>query len=167
MTAKPLKPSRLFIGLLLSLLLAGCQTPPAPQKGLSAEQVAVLRQQGFALGEEGWELGLSSKVLFGNNLDNIDPASRGEVERIGRVLLGVGIDRLRLEGHTDSYGDAGYNQQLSVRRAQSVAQVLAGIGMPRENLEVIGRGMQRPVADNSSPAGRMENRRVSIIVPAE
>ncbi|WP_275630148.1 OmpA family protein [Pseudomonas sp. 273] len=167
MIAKPLKPSRLFIGLLLSLLLAGCQTPPAPQKGLSAEQVAVLRQQGFALGEEGWELGLSSKVLFGNNLDNIDPPSRGEVERIGRVLLGVGIDKLRLEGHTDSYGDAGYNQQLSVRRAQSVAQVLAGIGMPRENLEVIGRGMQRPVADNSSPAGRMENRRVSIIVPAE
>lgn len=167
MIANPLKPSRLLIGLLLCLLLAGCQTPPAPHKGLSAEQIAVLRQQGFQLGDEGWELGLSSKVLFGNNVDSINPASRSEVERIGHALLAVGIDRLRLEGHTDSYGDAGYNQQLSVRRAQSVAQVLAAIGMPRDNLEVIGRGMQRPVADNSSAAGRMENRRVSIIVPAE
>ncbi|WP_244507219.1 OmpA family protein [Pseudomonas panipatensis] len=158
-------PLWMLVGLMFSLLLAGCQTA-APQKGLSAAQIQVLKQNGFHLNDEGWELGLSGKVLFGNNADSINAGSRGDIERIGRELLASGIDKLRLEGHTDSYGDADYNRQLSLRRAQAVAQVLRGVGLREENLQVIGRGMEQPVADNKTAAGRQENRRVSIIVPA-
>src|SRR6185369_6609540 len=112
-------------------------------------------QQGFVLGDDGWELGISSKVLFDNDVDTLNTASAPRIERIGRALLGAGIDKLRLEGHTDSYGDAIYNQELSVRRANSVARVLIGIGMSPENVAVRGLGMTRPVADNSTAAGRM------------
>jgi outer membrane protein OmpA-like peptidoglycan-associated protein len=151
---------------LLILTLYGCQAA-SPKTGLQPEQIAVLQQQGFVLGDDGWELGISSKVLFDNDVDTLTTASTPRIERIGRALLGAGIDKLRLEGHTDSYGDAVYNQELSVRRANSVAQVLIGIGMNPKNVAVRGLGMTRPVADNSTATGRMENRRVAIIVSAE
>jgi outer membrane protein OmpA-like peptidoglycan-associated protein len=154
----------LFVALVLLILtLYGCQAP-SPKAGLQPGQIAVLQQQGFVLGDDGWELGISSKVLFDNDVDTLTTAS---TPRIGRALLSAGIDKLRLEGHTDSYGDAVYNQELSVRRANSVARVLIGIGMSPENVAVRGLGMTRPVADNSTAAGRMENRRVAIIVSAE
>ncbi len=85
------------------------QTKP-PQTGLSAEQIAVLQEQGFELRDEGWEFGMSSKVLFGNNLDRLNPDSRNTLTKIARALLAVDIDKVRLEGHTDNYGDEGYNQ---------------------------------------------------------
>lgn len=168
--------SRCALVLMSIVALAGCQTPPPPEpapvavaarKGLSPEQIAVLKQQGFQLKDEGWELNMSSKVLFGNDSDTVAPASRGDIEKIGRALLGVGIDKLRLEGHTDSVGSADYNQRLSVARAQSVAQVFVGVGMPPANLDARGLGMSMPVADNRTAAGRQENRRVVIIVAVE
>ncbi len=134
---------------------------------LSAEQIAVLQEQGFELRDEGWEFGMSSKVLFGNNLDRLNPDSRNTLTKIARALLAVDIDKVRLEGHTDNYGDEGYNQKLSERRAESVAAVFREAGMPAANIEVRGLGMSKPVADNKTRAGRSENRRVAIIVPAE
>ena len=140
---------------------------PPPQTGLSAEQIAVLQEQGFELRDEGWEFGMSSKVLFGNNLDRLNPDSRNTLTKIAHALLAVDIDKVRLEGHTDNYGDEGYNQKLSERRAESVAAVFREAGMPAANIEVRGLGMSKPVADNKTRAGRSENRRVAIIVPAE
>lgn len=160
------RPGLLAALALLMLTLCGCQAA-SPKKGLQPEQIAVLQQQGFILGDDGWELGISSKVLFDNDVDTLAADSAPQIERIGRALLGAGIDKVRLEGHTDSYGDAAYNQELSVRRANSVARVLIGVGMNAENVAVRGLGMTRPVADNGTAAGRMENRRVSIIVSAE
>ncbi|MNT91220.1 putative lipoprotein YiaD precursor [compost metagenome] len=58
----------------------------------------------------------------------------------------------------------GYNQQLSERRAQSVARTLISIGMTAQNIQTRGLGSTQPVADNRSSAGRTENRRVSIVV---
>lgn len=158
-------PNRLLTLVLLAVALVACQTQPS--SGLTAEQIAVLKREGFRLTDDGWEFGLSSKVLFGNNKDEIFPESRATIERLGRTLHEVGLDQLRLEGHTDPYGDPEYNRQLSVRRAQAVADVLVGVGMRAEHLEVRGLGMSKPVADNSTAAGRMENRRVAIIVPVE
>ncbi|WP_328821879.1 OmpA family protein [Zestomonas carbonaria] len=158
-------PNRLLALVLLTLALAACQTQP--QTGLTPEQIAVLKREGFQPTDDGWEFGLSSKVLFGNNLDAINHDSRANLERIGRVLREAGLDRLRLEGHTDSYGEPDYNRELSVRRANAVAEVLISAGMRPENLEIRGLGMSKPVADNNTPDGRMENRRVAIIVPVE
>ena len=149
--------------LLLALLaLTGCQS--TPPKGLTAEQIAVLKREGFAPTDEGWAFDLSGKVLFGSDLDGLNGQSQAIVERIGKALLGVGIQGVRVDGHADASGRAAYNQQLSERRAQSVASTLIGIGMPAQNIQTRGLGSTQPVADNRISAGRTENRRVSIVV---
>lgn len=152
----------LFVAL---LALTGCQT--APQKGLTPEQIAVLKQQGFELTDEGWAFGLSGKVLFGSDLEALNQQSQDIVERIGKALLSVGIQRVRVDGHTDNSGKDAYNDQLSLSRATNVANVLARVGMVRENIEVRGLGSREPVASNNTAEGRTENRRVSIVVIAD
>lgn len=158
---------RLFSTLLLTAMLAltGCQT--APQKGLTPAQVAVLKQQGFELTDDGWEFGLSGKVLFGSDVETLNQQSTEIVERIGKALLGVGIERVRVDGHTDASGKETYNQQLSLRRAKSVGKVLTSVGMKEENIQLQGLGSREPVASNDTAAGRTENRRVSIVVSAD
>ncbi len=156
----------LLITLFVALLaLTGCQT--APPKGLTPAQVAVLKQQGFELTDEGWAFGLSGKVLFGSDVETLNPPSTQIVERIGKALVGVGIDRVRVDGHTDASGKETYNEQLSLRRAQSVGKVLTGVGMKEQNIQLRGLGSSEPVAPNTTVAGRTENRRVSIVVIAD
>jgi outer membrane protein OmpA-like peptidoglycan-associated protein len=156
----------MFFTLLVALLaLGGCHTPPP--NGLTAAQVAVLKQQGFELTDEGWAFGLSGKVLFGSDVEALNQPSTDIVQRIGKALLGVGIERVRIDGHTDTSGKETYNEQLSQRRAKSVATVLTGVGMKEENIQLRGLGSSQPVASNDTAAGRTENRRVSIVVIAD
>ncbi|MFC6335626.1 OmpA family protein [Pseudomonas sp. CCM 7891] len=152
----------MFMGL---LALSGCQTL-AP-KGLTPAQIVVLKQQGFELTDEGWAFGLSGKVLFGSDVESLNKPSTEIVERIGKALLGVGIERVRVDGHTDASGKETYNQQLSLRRARSVSKVLTRTGMKEENIQLRGLGSSEPVAPNTTKAGRTENRRVSIVVIAD
>jgi len=91
------------------LLLAACQTKPA---GLTAEQIAVLQKNGFTQTAAGWELGLDAKVLFGNNQATLSPESEKTVEKLASDLLHVGLMKVNLDGHTDNYGDVGYNNDL-------------------------------------------------------
>jgi outer membrane protein OmpA-like peptidoglycan-associated protein len=158
---------RLFtITLFLALLaLTGCQT--APQKGLTPAQIAVLKQQGFEMTDDGWAYGLSGKVLFGSDVESLNPASTEIVERIGKALLSVEIERVRIDGHTDASGKESYNEQLSLRRAKSVGKVLATVGIKEENIQLRGLGSSKPVASNDTTVGRTENRRVSIVVSAD
>lgn len=148
-------------------LLAACQTPPAPapQTGLLQHQKQVLRDQGFQETDEGWELQMPGRLLFDVNSDVLNAPLRANVERVGRALHGVGIDQLRVEGHTDDQGAKIYNEELSLRRAHAVAQVLIDTGMAPGRVEVQGFGFNRPVVQNASQAERQENRRVAIVVP--
>ena len=154
----------LFVSLLVAFLaLSGCQTPP---KGLTPAQVAVLKQQGFELTDEGWAFGLSGKVLFGSDVETLNKPSTDIVERIGQALVGAGIERVRVDGHTDASGKEPYNVALSLRRAKSVGKVLTRVGM-KEEIQLRGLGSSEPVAPNTTTAGRTENRRVSIVVIAD
>jgi OmpA-OmpF porin, OOP family len=68
------------------------------------------------------------------------------------------------EGHTDSQGDDAYNQELSERRAGAVRQYLIETyGIAADRLEAEGFGESRPVADNETPEGRQQNRRVELV----
>ncbi len=67
-------------------------------------------------------------------------------------------------GHTDNTGTAAYNQDLSQRRASSVASVLRDSGVPGARIAAYGRGEDQPVASNLTPEGRAQNRRVEIII---
>jgi OOP family OmpA-OmpF porin len=80
-----------------------------------------------------------------------------------QVAASKGDETLEIVGHTDSTGPAEYNQGLSERRAQSVADYLAGKGIPMSKMTVKGMGESSPVADNGTRDGRSQNRRVEIL----
>ena len=67
-----------------------------------------------------------------------------------------------IEGHTDSVGTDAYNQVLSERRADAVRQYLVLQGIEASRIATRGYGESQPIADNSTPRGRAENRRVEI-----
>jgi outer membrane protein OmpA-like peptidoglycan-associated protein len=69
---------------------------------------------------------------------------------------------VEVAGHTDSTGSDAYNQSLSERRATSVSSYLSSQGVINQRVITLGIGEARPVADNSSAAGRQANRRVEI-----
>jgi outer membrane protein OmpA-like peptidoglycan-associated protein len=82
-----------------------------------------------------------------------------------RPLLRQNVAHMNVIGHTDSTGPDAYNQKLSERRAQAVADYFASEGqVPRETLRVSGMGESEPIADNSTEVGRGQNRRVVIEV---
>ena len=80
---------------------------------------------------------------------------------------GVAPNTITITGHTDSIGSDAYNQTLSERRANSVAEFLASQGLNRAKMQVSGRGESQPVASNKTKAGRAQNRRVDINVSGQ
>ena len=69
-----------------------------------------------------------------------------------------------VEGHTDSDGDARYNESLSQRRAETVRDYLIARGVEADRLTALGYGESRPIADNSTATGKAQNRRVVLRV---
>ena len=69
-------------------------------------------------------------------------------------------------GHTDSDGAAEYNEGLSARRAQTVHDYLAANGIAENRMTVRGYGESQPIADNSTSAGKAQNRRVVLRITA-
>ncbi|MCU7375427.1 OmpA family protein [Paucibacter sp. O1-1] len=158
--------------LLFGLALQACQHPGPSVPGAAApsiwnaQQTQVFRELGFVAQGDSWELSLAASLLFEFNSEQLNLQQRANLQRIARALSEVGIDGLRIEGHSDNVGEADYNQRLSQRRAAVVAQVLAGAGMKSERLVVRGFGKDKPIADNASESGRAQNRRVALIAPS-
>lgn len=74
--------------------------------------------------------------------------------------------RVMIEGHTDSTGTEGYNQELSQRRANSVISYLLSRGIARSRLTATGYGESMPIATNETKDGRQKNRRVKTLLVA-
>jgi len=152
----------LLILIILSLLSA-CQNTGS-SNGLSRAQRDLLLQEQFFPTDEGWELGLSNRILFATDEASIRQESRSRLVRIGQLLQSIGSLPLRLDGHTDATGSDAYNEQLSLRRAQAVADILIETGLRKDLLQVRGLGKRLPLLDNKTRQGRAENRRVAIVV---
>jgi outer membrane protein OmpA-like peptidoglycan-associated protein len=159
----------LLTALLAAAVLAACQTPPAPPAAPTNQQTRVdkLTQLGFVPQPDGWELSLGVKLLFDTDIDTLTPQGSASLRAMARTLHEVGIDRVRVEGHTDNVGDARYNHKLSLRRAESVAAQLVQAGLDPQSIQRVGLGFGKPVADNGTPDGRAQNRRVVITVRAD
>lgn len=144
--------------LMAAALLTGCQ---APQGKFTPEQVAAMKSYGFG----DWSLGLSDSILFDKNDYRLRPDSRQQIITMASRLAATGITHSRLEGHTDNYGEDSYNEALSLKRANSVADAWAeGAHVPRSNLVTRGLGKKYPIASNDTAAGRAENRRVTVVI---
>ena len=107
---------------------------------------------------------LSGSVLFASNKDALLPAAQERLGQVGDALKTQDDHKIVVEGHTDSQGSAQSNQGLSERRAQAVVSFLIARGVPVDQIRAQGLGPSRPIADNTSPEGRANNRRVEIIV---
>lgn len=84
------------------------------------------------------------------------------LETAAAALSGQKSLEVELGGHTDSQGKDAANQALSQRRAESVRQYLVGKGIDAGRMTAVGYGETQPIADNNTPAGRAENRRVEF-----
>jgi outer membrane protein OmpA-like peptidoglycan-associated protein len=106
-------------------------------------------------------------VLFDSGSYTLKPAARERLARISGIVLAYPDLRLEIEGHTDSVGSDAYNQSLSEKRAASVRDYLVDNNVSINNVIARGFGKTRPVADNSTAAGRKLNRRVEMIVSGD
>jgi len=116
------------------------------------------------------------EILFDSGRADIKPAGLEVLGRVGDILKEVADKEIRVEGHTDNVPISSRlretfpsNWELSTARAVNVLHYLQEtVGIPGERLSACGYGEFRPVADNSMPEGRAQNRRIQIVlVPLE
>ena len=103
-------------------------------------------------------------ITFQTNSAEIQPQFRRALADIATSVQQYPNTVVRVEGHTDSTGSASYNQDLSLNRAESVTSYLAQSGVSPSRLQAVGYGESRPIATNSTPQGRAQNRRVEILI---
>jgi outer membrane protein OmpA-like peptidoglycan-associated protein len=102
-------------------------------------------------------------IHFEQNSADISQQSDSLLQEIATVInQNTHIRKIRIEGHTDSFGDEDRNRDLSRRRARAVMDRLVANGVAAERLESRGYGHVRPVAPNYSDEGRAQNRRVEL-----
>lgn len=114
---------------------------------------------------EGGTVKILKPVFFAFDKDVILPQSFPTLQAVAEVLKAVpSIRKLRVEGHTDSQGNRLYNIDLSDRRAKSVMRWLVENGIDAGRLTAQGYGPDRPIAPNTTVAGRAKNRRVVFTI---
>jgi outer membrane protein OmpA-like peptidoglycan-associated protein len=112
--------------------------------------------------ENGLLVQMASDILFDVDSTALKPQAVEQLNKVGDVLAKYSDDRVQIGGHTDSTGTARHNEELSLRRAEAVRQVLASRGVQERQITVQGFGESKPVADNGTAEGRAKNRRVEL-----
>jgi outer membrane protein OmpA-like peptidoglycan-associated protein len=125
-----------------------------------------LADSGVEVYREGDNIRLSipGNITFPNDSASIVTGFYPVLEDVAKVLNRYEKTQLSIEGHTDSVGDANYNRQLSMQRANSVANYLEAISVNSSRLQTLGLGESQPISSNDNAAGRQENRRVELKV---
>lgn len=108
---------------------------------------------------------LSASALFDFDKDKIKEAAKPRLDEVANRVRSLGdVEAVTIVGHTDSVGSEAYNEQLSMRRANAVKNYLLDQGVDPSLVSTSGMGESQPVADNSTDAGRAQNRRVEITI---
>nr|WP_314635281.1 OmpA family protein [uncultured Porphyromonas sp.] len=105
-----------------------------------------------------------SGILFATNSSTLTTTSQTSLRNFAANLKVNDQTDLLIIGHTDNTGSDRINDPLSLNRASSVRTFLAGQGVSSNRMRVEGKGSREPVADNSTAAGRKENRRVEVYI---
>ncbi len=103
-----------------------------------------------------------STLLFDSDSASLQPGAFDRLRSLARTLNNYPKSDVIIKGHTDTLGDERYNLTLSEERSDSVRDFLVAEGVASPRLTAIGFGESVPVATNSSPEGRQQNRRVEI-----
>ncbi len=132
----------------------------AAQAAADLAKFATVKQE-----TRGMVITLSGSVLFASAKWDLLPAAQMKLNEVAAALTKEDpTSKMVVEGHTDSQGAASYNQDLSQHRAQVVRDYLVTRGIASDRITAQGFGPTRSIADNASPEGRANNRRVEIVV---
>jgi OOP family OmpA-OmpF porin len=106
--------------------------------------------------------GVIEGITFKTNSANITKKSYDVLDQAVQVLSDYPDTRIEISGHTDNVGKDEYNKELSQKRADAVKQYFINKGIKAERLTAIGYGMEKPIADNKTSAGKAKNRRTEF-----
>ncbi len=122
-------------------------------------QIEIERQQNEIL-----KLTMSSEVSFDFNSAQIKSTFQSPLNKIADIMSRYPQTQIVVVGHTDNVGSDQYNLDLSLRRANAVADYLVMRGVETSRMGTEGRGEMEPIASNETVTGRAQNRRVEIFV---
>ena len=106
-------------------------------------------------------------ILFATNKADLNASSKAALNQCATLLMNNRDCDIAIYGHTDSTGSDAVNNPLSVKRAQAVQSYLLSQGVSASQIRTVdGMGSKNPVADNSTAAGRQQNRRVELYMYA-
>ncbi len=103
-------------------------------------------------------------IFFDTGKSTLKAGAKNTLGKIAEQLKGNSDVRIAIEGHTDSVGNDEKNMELSEKRANAVRDYLVSNGVPAERVTATGKGEADPVASNKTAAGRLQNRRVELVI---
>jgi outer membrane protein OmpA-like peptidoglycan-associated protein len=147
---------------------AGAGTGALVGRYMDKQEKALQEVKGAKVEREGDKLVVkfNSAILFDTNKADLKPASKKDLSEFAKVLTEYKDTDLVIEGHTDNKGKKARNKKLSEERAEAVIAFLESQGVARARMKGVGYADDRPVGDNATEDGRMQNRRVQVEIAA-
>lgn len=142
--------------------------PPPPPADADGDGVVDPSDQcpdtprGDRVGPQGCSCDITRQVQFALDSAELTAEGRVQLDEIVETLTRLKFVAGTVTGHTDASGSDAYNQRLSERRAQTVADYLQAKGIASGRLDISGAGESQPIADNATADGRAQNRRVVL-----
>ena len=113
---------------------------------------------------EGIKITFDSGILFKIDSSELQSVARANIESLAKILNKYPDTNILIEGDTDNTGTEAYNQKLSERRAQAVADYQRSLGVDGSRISILGLGESNPIASNDTDYGREQNRRVEVAI---
>jgi OOP family OmpA-OmpF porin len=145
--------------------VAAAPPPPADTDGdgvVDTDDQCPDTPQGERVGPYGCSCDVTRQVEFAFDSADLTDAGKATLDEVAERLTQLKFVEGTVTGYTDNVGDPAYNQKLSERRAQTVADYLQQKGIASGRLAAAGKGEEDPVADNATAEGRAQNRRVVL-----
>ncbi len=138
------------------------ESEPRPVVSEPAPEPTTVESQTYTLSMSS----VGDGFTFESDSVSIGAAFTRELAEVANILNTYPQSKIHITGHTDSTGSDAYNQVLSERRAQSVANELERQGVNPSQITMTGEGESNPIADNATAEGRSLNRRVEVTIPS-
>ena len=133
-----------------------------PERGVESQVIAFLEDPAKQVEPPVWFN--FDRLLFETGSATLKPESREQLKNVADIFRAFPTVKVKIGGYTDNTGNPAANLTLSQARANSVMNALTALGVATDRLSAEGYGEQYPVADNSTEAGRAQNRRIALRV---
>ena len=150
------------LGAFVKRSLPGGVDMNVPENGVESRLLSFITDGNRAVSDTVWFN--FDRLLFETGSSRLTPTSSEQVDNIAAILKAYPAVSIKLGGYTDNVGNSAANQKLSGERADAVKAALVSRGIAADRLAAEGYGDAHPVADNATPEGREQNRRIAIRV---